>query len=238
MAFKSLDELMNALPSEVSNLIPTGKCPGVCAEVFMHWNEVDKRDDENKPTGEKEIQGQAVFSFEIRMKDGGIKVIDTKSLPIMYASGDAVNLTGGKSNVSKLLEPWSGGKKGKEFWDWFGGYKSFKGRQVIVNVIHEESKKSGAVFATIGMVSEREDIDGNMRLMDVSQDYIPYLERNKKFFKPIGDPHNGWLRVYGVVDEEAEVPPVQTISEQKATLVKGGNKKAAASSPTDKDIPF
>lgn len=215
----NINDLMNTPASKLNNLTPKGKYQAVCAEVFFHLNEVDKTDENNKPTGDKEVITQMVVSFEL-LSDGGVRVIDTKPMTVLYASGKPVSITSNKSNIGKFLNTWSGGLSGAELESWLGSYGALVSRQAYLTVVHEESK-SNTKYAAIGTVTELPEI-ANVKPLEISKDYVPYLERNKDYFI---ETENGWMRHYNKKEVEPNVESQATPTSSPAV-------------PTDKDIPF
>lgn len=239
MAKLSIHDLMNTPASQLTTLIPKGKYQAVCTEVFFHLNEQDILID-LKPTGEKEIVTQMVCSFELVMPDGAIKTIDSSSLTVLYASGNPVNIASDKSNIGKFLGGWSGNKRGTELTAWLGSYGSLKGRNVILTIDHKESKAK-SIYAFIASVQELVELPGQkVNFIEASNNYIPFLERNKSNFVKTED---GWMRVFTPKEDETTVAATPTPNEVQAAInlqkpTKGKSKDSTYKPPSDEDIPF
>lgn len=229
-----INALMNAGAAQLVNLIPKGKHPGVCAEIFPHLNSFPKRDRDKKVIpGEIETVVSVVFSFELTMKDGSVRVIDTESLTIQYGDGKPVNIAGDRSAIAKFLIPWHGGLTGEDFDKWFVSYSSFPGRQVIVNIGHETTDK-GTAYHTINSVMEAME---GAKTFEVSKDYVSFVERNKDRFE-WDDEMKAYMRIWTAKKEEGEGEGEGKKEANLSGKTKSVAKGTDVGQPNADDIPF
>lgn len=244
----SLDfnNILDASAELLNNLPPAGTFQSVVAEVCAFKTIQDKLDENKKPTGVKEEVTQLAICFECLTSEGRV-VIDSPGLTIIGADGKPTNINGDKSNIAKFLRPWSGGLEGKELSAWLGSYSSLTGRNCIVKNNHKD--KNNKKISEIGSVTEIQLFPGQTPppKIEVSSDYVPYLERNKNNFEwRDGVPFRVWKKKEEDDADGGELaPPVSTRTEQKAALAAQsptgkpkGKPVSSTKEPKDEDIPF
>lgn len=240
----NINDLMNTPADKLTNLIAKQKYQGVCAEVCFFLQKQNVMID-GKRTPDEEIVTQAVFCFELLSPAGAILVIDSRGLSVLDANGRPKSITSDQTNIGKFLAAWSGGKKGNDMTSWLGTFGSLKGRQVIVDVGHEESANGKAVYAVINSVSELTELPGQkINRLEISKDYVPLVERNRDFFTETPD---GWMRTFEKKKKEGEDSEAPEHSREEMKVALGAqsptspkkSSKAASDAPLrDKDIPF
>lgn len=158
-------------------LPPAGLNPAVLAEITFFEVEEEKKDRNNRPTGQKHMVTKIMMSFELEARyqnEGpfqGKRCIIKQDYYTSFKKG---------TKLYKVCLKWANrsefSKQEAEQWQQYIESKALVGANCVLNVIHHTSK-AGRTSAWIGSNGEDVMAPPAGQNLTVSPDYTPYFQR-------------------------------------------------------------